>query len=93
MNNAPIIDQIRALQQKGGSFWLELSNGRIVQVYNTNTIATTERIVAVLGDGDFELIAAEHIIAVGNAIHPKVQKELEERRAVIRAEAMKRFGE
>jgi hypothetical protein len=87
--SASIIEQIRALQQKGESFWLELSNGRIIQVYSTHSIATTERIVAVLSGDDFELIAAEHISAVGNAIHPKVEKELQERRA----EAMKRFAQ
>jgi hypothetical protein len=81
--DAPIIDQIRALQQKGGSFWLELSNGRIVQIYSTHSVATAEKIIAVLGNDDFELIAAEHIIAVGNAVHPKVQKDLQERRAEI----------
>jgi ABC-type cobalamin/Fe3+-siderophores transport system ATPase subunit len=87
--NAAIIDQIRALQQKGGSFWLELSNARVVQIYSSYSVATNETIVAVLHDDDFELLVAEHITAVGTGVHSQVQKQLRERRA----EAMKRFEE
>jgi excisionase family DNA binding protein len=90
---APIIEQIRALQQKGGTLWLELSNGRVVQLESIHSVATTESIVGLLREGDFEFIAAGHISAVGAGVHPQLQKKLQQLRTERRAEALKRFEE
>jgi hypothetical protein len=82
--SAPIIEQIRVLQQKGEDFWLELSNGRIVQLYTKFSLASTSAMVAVLYDNGFELIVAEQIVAVGPGVHAEIQKQLDERFAKAR---------
>jgi hypothetical protein len=82
---APIIEQIRGLQQKGEcNFWLELSSGRVIQLYSKHSAATTASMVAVLYDDGFELISAEHITSVGTGVHAEIQKQRRERFAKAR---------
>jgi hypothetical protein len=89
------IDVIDGLKTKEQNFWLELASGRIVQIYDSRTVALCnegrleESTIGILRDGGFEIIAVEAIIACGAGEHPKTTEALEKRRAEIRA----RFGD
>jgi hypothetical protein len=77
---APILDQIRALQRSAANFYIELDNGRIVQVYEPATVATTEDCLGILSNrSGFEIIAAEHIVAVGSGVHPTEEEKRRQR--------------
>jgi hypothetical protein len=83
-----MIEQIRHLQNKEPfeSFALELSNGRVIQIYDRHQVATAsgahhgEYVIGILyGSGSFEVINASQIISVSVGVHPKVKEELEQR--------------
>jgi hypothetical protein len=64
---APILDQIRTLQKSTENFYIELDNGRIIQVYEPASVATSEDCLGILSNrSGFEIIAAEHIVAVAS---------------------------
>ena len=88
MPNESIINQIRQLQREEEEFSLELSSGRIVQVYDPQSLATERYAehssVGVLhSNGAFEVIAIEHIVAVQAGVHPEEKARLEKRKAEI----------
>jgi hypothetical protein len=71
----PIIGQIQGLQKTSDNFWIELSSGRIAQVWHSKTgVATTGHIIGLLNDGGFELIQAEQVVSVGEGIHAEEQQ-------------------
>ena len=80
-----MIDQIRHLQSRAPfeTFAIELANGRIIQIHDRHSVATTdgthhgEAVIGVLyGKGSFELINANQIASVSVGLHPKVKQEL-----------------
>ena len=90
-----MIEQIRHLQaaKPFEPFALELSSGRVVQIYDPHHVATTEvygqrrgnPMVGILHhDGYFELIAASQIASITAGEHPKVKAELEQRMELTR---------
>lgn len=85
----PIIRQIRALQQSDRDLWIELSNGRLIQVYAAKTsLATTDSIIGILDGDGFDLIQANQVVSVGGGFHAKEVERREKRKA----EAQKLFG-
>jgi hypothetical protein len=83
-----MIEQIRHLQNKElfESFALELSNGRVIQIYDRHQVATAsgphhgEYVIGILyGSGSFEVINASQLVSVSVGVHPKVKEELERR--------------
>lgn len=76
------IGSIRALQKEASNFWMELSSGRIVQIYSVASVATTEEGVGILWErGAFEVIAADQIIAVGKGMHAETEERIKKRMA------------
>jgi hypothetical protein len=81
-----LIGSIRALQKETEPFWIELSNGRVIQIYKPATVAINETAVGILWtDTGFELIRPEAITAVGNGIHAKELEKREKRLAEFKA--------
>ena len=87
-----MIDQIRHLQTKRPfeSFAIELTNGRVIQIYDPWCVATVERSghgesqagkIGILHAGAFELINAEHIAAISAGIHPVEEERFQKLRA------------
>jgi len=88
------INQIRHLQRQepGKPFAIELASGRIIQIYDSHTVASSESGHGSIGvlheDGVFEVFAAENVVSVSVGMHPVE----EERWKKQRAEIVKRFG-
>jgi hypothetical protein len=81
-----LIGSIRALQKETEPFWIELSNGRVIQIYHPATVAINETAVGILWtDTGFEMIRPEAITAVGNGIHAKELEKREKRLAEFKA--------
>jgi hypothetical protein len=88
-----LLNQIRGLQLKGQSFALELSSGRIIQIYDPFTVATvdghgpgkTDDLVMVLRSDGFDLIPADQIAAISAGIHPEEEARNKKRMAEIKA--------
>jgi len=85
-----LIDQIRHLQSAKpfATFALELTSGRVVQIYDSHHVATAEgahRAAGLIGvlrpDASFELINVAQVVSVSVGTHPKVQDEIDERMA------------
>jgi hypothetical protein len=83
-----MIGQIRHLQNKEPfeSFALELSSGRIIQIYDAHQVATacgshhSESVIGILhGGGRFEVISSSQVVSVSVGVHPKVKEELDQR--------------
>jgi hypothetical protein len=88
------IAQIRHLQKQQPSqpFALELSSGRIIQIYDPAEVATNENkhgsIGVLHGDGVFEVFPADHVVSVSVGMHPVEEERWKKRRE----EVQKRFG-
>jgi hypothetical protein len=83
MESQFMIDQIRHLQARVPFeiFSIELANGRVLQVYDRHSVATTEGVIGVLHQsGAFEVINADQVVGVSVGRHPTVEQELAERR-------------
>jgi len=87
-----VIDQIRHLQsaQPFETFSIELTNGRIIQIYDQHQVSTAkgthqgDAVVGVLYEtGTFEVLNASQIVAVSVGVHPQVKQQLAARRAEI----------
>ena len=81
-----MINQIRELQARRPFqyFALELSNGRVIQIYDPYCVATDEGSAAKVGilHGDsFELISVDHIVSVSVGVHPTEEERLRNFRA------------
>jgi hypothetical protein len=83
-----MIDQIRYLQSRDPfeTFSIELTNGRVVQIYDRHSVATTEGsrpeegVIGVLHTtGSFEVINANQVISVSVGVHPQVKERLARR--------------
>ena len=83
-----IINKIRELQDKQPfeSFALELSNGRVIQIYDPCQVATSqgerhgEAAIGILyRNGCFEVLDASHVASVSVGVHVKVQEELQQK--------------
>jgi hypothetical protein len=89
-----LLNQIRSLQIQGESFALELSSGRIVQVYDPFNVATLEGsgprksndLILVLHCGGFDLLMADQIAAVSAGIHSEESARNKQRMEEIRAQ-------
>jgi hypothetical protein len=75
-----MIEQIRHLQDQRSfePFAIELSSGRVIQIYDSRSIATSEHghgTVGILhGEGAFEVIPVPQIASISVGVHP-VEKE------------------
>jgi hypothetical protein len=83
-----MIEQIRHLQsvRPFETFAIELVNGRVIQVHDRHSVATTdgtrpgEAVIGVLHhSGAFEVVNAGQVLSVSVGLHPKVKQELAER--------------
>jgi hypothetical protein len=82
-----LLNQIRSLQLKGESFAIELSSGRIIQVYDSFTVATYQGsgpagandLIGVLHASGFDLIPADQIAAITTGIHPQETERVKKR--------------
>jgi hypothetical protein len=92
-----MIDQIRHLQVRAPfeTFAIELANGRVLQIYDRHSVATTDgtrpgdAVIGVLHtNGVFEVISASQVASVSVGLHPKVKQQLTSRMD----RAKKRFG-
>ena len=80
-------DQIRHLAQTPfETFAIELSNGRVIQIHDRHSVATTdgtrpgEAVNGVLHtSGAFEVINASQVASVSVGVHPKVGQQLASR--------------
>jgi hypothetical protein len=94
-----MITQIRELQKEGAEFAIELSSGRVIQIYDPWMVASNKSqkfvgdeggTVAVLHPGGgFEVIAAKQIVAVTKGVHYQEK----ERMAAAMARAKQIIGE
>ena len=78
-----MIEQIRQLQTLAPfeTFSIELASGRVIQVYDRHSVATTEGVIGILHQsGAFEVINADQVVSVSVGRHPTVEHELAERR-------------
>jgi hypothetical protein len=73
------------LQGEDKEFALKLSSGRVIQAWDPDSVATTryDTVGVLHGDGVFEVIVAEHIVAIRAGIHPEEKARLEKRRAEV----------
>jgi hypothetical protein len=89
-----MITQIRELQKLGAEFAIELSSGRVIQIYDPWMVATEKNqqyvgaedgTVAILHSGGaFELIASDQIVAVTKGVHWQEEDRIKARRARVR---------
>jgi hypothetical protein len=86
-------DQIRFLQARVPfeTFSIELSNGRVLQIHDRHSVATTdgtrlgEAVIGVLHtSGAFEVINASQVTSVSVGLHPKVKQQLADRMARVK---------
>jgi hypothetical protein len=88
------INQIRHLQRQepGNPFALELASGRIIQIYDSYAVASSELGKGSIGvlhqDGVFEVFAAEAVVSVSVGMHPAEEARWEKRRENLK----RRFG-
>jgi hypothetical protein len=83
-----MIDQIRHLQSRAPfeTFSIELANGRIIQIHDRHSVATTdgsrpeEAVIGVLhATGAFEVINSNQVACISVGLHPKVKEHLASR--------------
>jgi hypothetical protein len=76
-----MIDQIRQLQKQSEPFAIELTSGRVIQIYEPHSVATDENghgTVGVLhGNGAFEIIPVAQIVSVSVGVHPIAKERME----------------
>jgi hypothetical protein len=87
------IEQIRYLQRqhKTEPVALELDNGRIIQIYDLDEIATNENghgTIGILYDGGFQIFGAASVVSISVGVHPVKKEKLEK----WRQEVTQRYG-
>jgi len=63
-------------------FALELVSGRVIQIYDPRSVATSEAGYGSIGvlhsDGSFEVFGALHVVSVSVGVHPDEAERLKE---------------